>query len=340
LTEWSLGKRGSSAFTGTANRTVLNIGLVAVIVAVPLSILARSTTVSTGTPDWLIAVAIVALAIGIPHGAVDYLTFATLIPRHRALVVGAAYLGLAIAATVAVLTAPGPAFIIVLAMTVWHFGTGDVEASHELDGTPQETGVTRVIHAIAAGSAPVLLPLTSPAAVSTLMEIQPRLAELFTPALISSVRIAVFTIIVVALVMLIKQGRLRAALELVALTVLGYVVAPLLAFAIYFSFWHSLRHTARLSLHAYGSVSARSIGRTFLHGVPALVGTILVVGLLAALTPSVAISATWLWIGLALVWGLTVPHMAFVALFDRQQHRNAPSAPGTPLRQGHAEPTV
>ena len=118
LTEWSLGKRGSSAFTGTANRTVLNIGLVAVIVAVPLSILARSTTVSTGTPDWLIAVAIVALAIGIPHGAVDYLTFATLMPQHRKLVVAVAYLVLAIVATMAVLAAPGPAFIIVLAMTV------------------------------------------------------------------------------------------------------------------------------------------------------------------------------------------------------------------------------
>ena len=340
LTEWSLGKRGVNVFTGTANRTVLNIGLVAVIVAVPLSILARSTTVSTETPGWLIAVAIVALAIGIPHGAVDYLTFATLMPQHRKLVVAVAYLVLAIVATMAVLAAPGPAFIIVLAMTVWHFGTGDVEASHELDGTPQETGITRVIHAIAAGSAPVLLPLTSPAAVSTLMQIQPRLADLFTPALITGVRIAVFTLIVVALAMLIAQGRLRAALELTALTVLGYVVAPLLAFAIYFSFWHSLRHTARLSLNAYGRVSVRSIGRTFLYGVPALVGAILMVGILAALTSSVTISATWLWIGLALVWGLTVPHMAFVALFDRQQHRNAPSAPGTPPRQGHAEPTV
>jgi len=32
-----------------------------------------------------------------------------------------------------------------------------------------------------------------------------------------------------------------------ALAVLGYVASPLLASAVYFGFWHALRHTARLA---------------------------------------------------------------------------------------------
>ena len=328
LAELSREKRGERIFTVTPNRTILNIGLVAVVAAVPLSIVTRSTTGSSIAPHWIMGVAIIALAMGIPHGAVDYLTLATTRSRRSLLLMGAAYLGLAVAAAAAVMAAPGPAFVLVLIMTVWHFGTGDVEAGHELDGTPPETGITRVIHALAAGSAPVLLPLTSPAAISTLQQIQPRLADVFTPALITGVRTAVFTLIVVALLMLIEQGRLRAALELAALTVLGYVVAPLLAFAIYFSLWHSLRHTARLSLHACGGVSARSIGRTFLLGLPALLGTMVVVGVIVAITASATISAAWLWIGLALVWGLTVPHMTLVALFDHHQHVTGTSEAG------------
>ncbi len=315
--------RGDSVFLVSGRQVVLNIGLVAVVLAIPISIVTRSTTMTTDVPGWMIGAAIVAIAVGIPHGAVDHLTLGRSLPGRTILGLGIAYLGIALAAAAAVILLPGVAFIAVLAMTVWHFGAGDVEASRELDGAPPETGSTRILHAIAAGSAPVLLPLTSPAAVSTLYAIQPRLAQVFTPALITGVRIAVLSLIVITLVVLIQQGRMRAAIELTALAVLGYVVAPLIAFAVYFAFWHSLRHTARLAEYRFGTVRPRAVGRIFLLGLPALIGTVLVVAVLVSTASSLSISAAWLWFGLALVWGLTVPHMVMVSLFDHHRRRSA-----------------
>ena len=314
-------RRGDRTFIVTPNRVILNIGIAAIAIAIPFSILSRSTTLTTDVSAWVIAAAIFALAIGIPHGAVDHLTMSRALPRKQLLGLAAIYLAIAVAAAAAVIAAPGIAFIVVLAMTVWHFGAGDVEASHELDGTAQETGAPRIIHALAVGSAPVLLPLTSPAAISTLTAIQPRLAEYFTPTVIMVTRTAVLALIVVCLLMLIQQGRTRATLELAALTVLGYVVAPLLAFAIYFGLWHALRHTARLAEHTHGTISAKTIWQTFAQGLPALIGTIAVVGMLAAFASSVTVSGAWLWFGLAIVWGLTVPHMIMVSAFDRRQRR-------------------
>jgi Brp/Blh family beta-carotene 15,15'-monooxygenase len=162
--------------------------------------------------------------------------------------------------------------------------------------------------------------------VSTLSAIQPRLAQVFTPALITGVRVAVLALVIITLLVLIQQGRMRAAVELMALAALGFFVAPLIAFAVYFSFWHSLRHTARLAEYRFGTVRPRSIGRIFLQGLPALVGTVLVVAVLVAFASSLSISATWLWFGLALVWGLTVPHMAMVSLFDHRRRATTPEA--------------
>lgn len=319
-------RRGDSVFLVSAPQVILNVGLIAVVMAIPIAIVAKSTTATTHVPGWMVAVAIIAVAIGIPHGAVDHLTLATSLTWRTAVTRGSVYLVVALLSATAVILFPGIAFIAVLAMTVWHFGAGDVEASRELGGAPPETGVTRIMHSIAAGSAPVLLPLTSPAAVSTLSAIQPRLAQVFSPALITGVRVAVLALVIITLLVLIQQGRMRAAVELVALAALGFFVAPLIAFAVYFSFWHSLRHTARLAEYRFGTVRPRSIGRIFIQGLPALVGTILVVAVLVAFASSLSISATWLWFGLALVWGLTVPHMAMVSFFDHRRRTTTTEA--------------
>ena len=305
------------------NRAILNIGLVTVLLAIPFAVVSRSTVLTNDIPVWVIAVAIFALGLGVPHGAVDHLTMSKSLPINALIGLGLIYLALAALATAAVIAAPAFAFIVVLGMTIWHFGTGDVEASHELDGTPQEKGTIRILHVLAVGSAPVLLPLTSPAAVSTLTLIQPQLAELFTPTAIITIRATVLTLVVITMVLLIHREQTRATWELAALTAVGYFVTPLLAFAIYFGLWHALRHTARLAQHSYGAMSLATIGRTFAQGIPALVGFIIVVGLLAAYSSALDSTGTWLWFGLALVWGLTVPHMIMVSAFDRRQRMEA-----------------
>lgn len=296
----------------------LNIGLVAVILAVPLSFAVGSTALTPQAPNWLLPIAIIALAVGVPHGAVDHLTFRRALTVRQLIALGVGYILIAGLGAAAIIVAPVPAFVVVLAATVWHFGTGDVEATSALQGTPPERGVARVVLALALGSAPVLLPLTSPASAATLALIEPQLGQLVTPLTIVVVRTAVFIVIGIALAIVIKQHRFRAAVELVALTALGCLASPLLAFAVYFGLWHALRHTARLAQHTYGYVSAETIGLTFRRGIPSLIVFIAAVGVLAFRSSALESSGAWLWFGLAIVWGLTIPHMMLVAAFDRR----------------------
>lgn len=300
---------------------VLNIGLIATGVAVLVSLLTRTTSDSTTVGPLPIAIALLALVVGIPHGAVDNLTLTRRLTARERLIGALAYVAMAAIAAVAIITWPGIAFVAVLAMTVWHFGTGDVEATRELQDLPPIRSWVRVPYAIALGSAPVLLPLTSPAAVATLTAIEPRLATVMSDQVIVGIRVVVLTLIVGCLLWLIQQGDIRSAIELFALTVLGYVASPLIAFAVYFGFWHALRHTARLAQVSEGSVSMRSLLRVSRGGIPSVIGFIAIVAILVTFfDPSIAMGPA-LWFGLAIIWGLTVPHMILVARFDARMRR-------------------
>ena len=300
---------------------VLNIGLIATGVAILISVLTRTTAATTSVGPLPIAIALLALVVGIPHGAVDNLTLTRRLTTRERLLGALAYVAIAAIAAVAIITWPGIAFVAVLAMTVWHFGTGDVEATRELQGLSPIRSWVRVPYAIALGSAPLLLPLTSPAAVATLTAIEPRLATVMSDPVIVGTRMAVLTLIVGCLLWLIQQGDIRGAIELFALTVLGYVASPLIAFAVYFGFWHALRHTARLAQVSEGNVSVRSLLRVSRGGIPSVIGFVAIVVILVTfIDPSVAMGPA-LWFGLAIIWGLTVPHMILVARFDARMRR-------------------
>lgn len=301
---------------------VLNVGLVAAGIAVLVSLLTRTTSTSTDIGPLPIAIALLALVVGIPHGAVDNLTLTRSLSTRERLIGAGAYVAIAGVAALAIITWPGAAFVAVLAMTVWHFGTGDVEATRELQDKPPIRSWVRIPYAIALGSAPVLLPLTSPAAVATLTAIEPRLATVMSDPVIVGTRMAVLTLIVGCLLWLIQQGDVRGAIELFALTVLGYVASPLIAFAVYFGFWHALRHTARLAQASEGAVNIRSLLRVSRGGLPSVIGFLAIVVILVTFfDPSLAMGPA-LWFGLAIIWGLTVPHMVLVARFDARMRRD------------------
>ena len=303
---------------GTA-RTVLVIGPVAAGLAILVSLLGQVPSSTPEVPTWALLAALLALAVGIPHGAVDHLMLPTLPRGGRLVSLAAAYLALATVATVAIVVAPGPAFCVVIAMTVWHFGSGDVEAWAMLTGDPvRPRGWRKALLAIAAGGAPVVLPLTSPAALTTLAALHPSLGDWWSAPATTVVRIAVLAAVVIAVVVLLHSGRPMAAVHLAILAALGIFAAPLLAFAVYFGAWHALRHTARLAEYRDGTLTWAGIGRVTLLGTPALVATVIIVALALALTGSVSALAPWLWVGLAVVWGLTVPHMSLVESFDRR----------------------
>jgi hypothetical protein len=92
----------------------------------------------------------------------------------------------------------------------------------------------------------------------------------------------------------------------------------LLPFAVYFGFWHAARHTARLAQVTSGEITLRSLASVTKIGIPALLGFIAILAGLTVFWGPDALTGAVLWIGLAIVWGLTVPHMWFVSRFDNR----------------------
>ena len=306
---------------------ILNMGPIFVWCAVVASLLTQLTASSINIGPLPALLALVALAFGIPHGAADNLTRVHSLNWQGWVRLAVIYLSIAGAAALLIIAVPTIGFVLVLAMTVWHFGTGDVEATQELQGRAPIAGKFRVLYALALGSAPVLLPLTSPAALSTVVSLEPRLAAIYSSQVTTITRAIVLTLIVGTIVALIDRGDLRGAFELLTLAILGLVVSPLIAFAVYFGFWHAARHTARLALVTSGTVSIRSLADVTKVGIPSLVGFVAILTGLRIFFGSEAFTGTVLWIALALVWGLTVPHMWFVTRFDNriraeQRHLN------------------
>lgn len=307
---------------------VLNVGPAFAWIAIVASLLTQVTASTIDIGPIPAALALIALALGIPHGAADNLTLVHELSWRGWIRLGIVYVPIAAAAALLIIAFPAVGFILVLAMTVWHFGTGDVQATAELEVKSPVAGRSRIIYALALGSAPVLLPLTSPAALSTVVSLEPQLAVIYSSSVTSITRGVVLTLIVFTLVALISRGALRGAFELFTLAVLGLVASPFIAFAVYFSFWHAARHTARLAQVTTGSITLRSLASVTKIGIPSLLGFIAILAGVTIFLDNDSLNGAVLWIGLAIVWGLTVPHMWYVSRFDRRLR-----AEGIPLEQ-------
>jgi Brp/Blh family beta-carotene 15,15'-monooxygenase len=186
------------------------------------------------------------VAIGFPHGAFDHLVARPILSRRLGrlwwVVFLAAYLGLSSAVWVAWMIAPAATLAGFLAASILHFGLGDAEDRPLLPPMP------RLIALLTSGALPVLLPAALHPG-----EAAPVLAALggVSPQAMAGV-LAAFAWLVpvwlVGFVWLCCAGGLSrlAQLERI-LTAAGFVVLPpLLAFTLYFTFGHSVRHLLRL----------------------------------------------------------------------------------------------
>jgi Brp/Blh family beta-carotene 15,15'-monooxygenase len=308
------------AHHGTSQRrlldAVLMTGPVAVVAAVGLSLVTGAVAWSSTVPSWSAPVALVALALGIPHGAVDHLTHAPS-GRRSQLVWAFGYLAVAVAAIGVILAYPAVSFVAVVMMSLWHFGSGDVEARADLSASPTPQRRERVLHAVASGAAPLLLPLTSTSAVAALSIVNPDRSLLLSPGVLPWTRCLVLVVVAASIVVALTHHDGRGALELALLTTLGLVATPLVAFGTYFACWHALRHTARLAQPTPGTdITGRELRAVVRAGLPALGVTIGAIAVGVSVLPG---RSTLLGVGLAVVWGLTVPHMVAVGRFDRQR---------------------
>ena len=295
----------------------------AALVATALS-LVFAHTISEKNLGWQIALATLALAVGIPHGAIDHLIT---LPKNAWKIMAlfiAGYVLIAVLAGAAIFQWNVVGFQLVLIMSFLHFGFGDTTFLTELRsllGSPSSNRLAQFTYAISAGAIPVLLPLTSDKTESALRKIHPSIVD-WAHGYAATIRTTVIVCGAATLLVLLLIKSWRDAVDILALFALAIWAPPLVAFAIYFGCWHAMRHTARLTLllpRAREFANRGDSGKSFLAavipGLPALVGTLLLAVIFVLLWRE-NFADRYLWNLLVIVWALTVPHMLATARID------------------------
>ena len=273
---------------------------------------------------WQVVVALIALAVGIPHGALDHLVT---LPRSSAAKMAVfilIYVAVAIAAVVALLTWSVIGFIGVVVMSAVHFGIGDAAFISEIDRrSVDQKPFQKYLYASAAGTLPVVIPLVSEKSNSALEKVNPQLLD-WHQGLNNDLMLWTMVLTAIVLLRLVQKRRDGEAIDLVLLYLLAVTAPPLVAFAVYFGCWHALRHTARLTLTLPSSQAAfadgnikRAFIKAVLPGTPALIGTFVVAAAIVIFRGD-SLDDQFLWVSLVVVWALTVPHMAVTARLDRK----------------------
>ena len=265
------------------------------------------------SPLTALIVAVVAVALGMPHGALDV----TIGPRLMSWYWFFPAYGLAAALTVAGwMAAPKYGLAIFVLLSWAHFGSGDMDGWHFVRWIAVARGA-------ATGGLVLGLPLALHADV---------VAPIFTTLMLNRATFTASTSVAwgsAMLVVAVPAGAVACAThlvteqwagvgELVLLAMLGVYATPLLTFAVYFALWHSPRH-----LLASG-VERRSV-------TPTVLATIATLGLGASawvlIEPATTTAVRVVFIGLA---ALTVPHLAVTAVARRRHLTLSTPIPGRP----------
>ena len=278
-----------------------------------------------------VAVAVIALAIGIPHGAIDHLITIPRDSTQKFVAFIVVYTLIAIIAALAIAQWNLIGFQLVVLMSALHFGFGDSAYANESQAAAEKNGYSSFVlnsYAIPAGFLPVVLPLTDKRTLDVLQELNPTLinwAGTFTQVLRNSTLvIAAFSIL-----LLVLTRNYSLALDLVLLLALSFFAPPLVAFAVYFGLWHAIRHTARLvpklpsaMQKVAGGNPLASFFAAVIPGLYAIVG-IFLLGIFLVARGTTELSSDFLWVILVMIWALTVPHMATTAKFDLRAFKNS-----------------
>jgi len=303
---------------------ICQISRTGVLVGLGIALIFTQTFASqTG---WQTVIALTALVIGIPHGAVDHLiAIPNLLSFKMAkfLVVYLLVTGLAIWF---MLLMPLLGFQLIVFLSALHFGVGDASFFTEIYHRTAHIKFPRVLYALAAGFTPVIIPLVNGKTRQALTTVNPELIGWAGPfarqALIGCVILNLSTV-----TWLLIRKIYRPAIDLLILLLVALIAPPLVAFALYFGLWHAIRHTGRLTLEFVPSLRQHELGKPWLSfwlavraGLPAVAIVIIFVAVLAA-KHSGSPSMHTLWYLLVVTWALTVPHMALTARSDLRAMR-------------------
>lgn len=261
----------------------------------------------SGTAALVIGIA--AVAVGMPHGALDVVVGPRAMPQRGFFAI---YGALALATVMVWLVLPMASLLVFLAASWFHFGSGDAVQHRVL-------GDARTLLGLATAGCAIGLPL-----VAHTETVTPLLSDLLLARgtlQTDDVRMFGLAIVVptvaaglVAVAAAMRARQVDAVAELIAIAVTGAVVHPLVSFAIYFVLWHAPRHVMSLDIDA----------AAWKPTIVATLGTLWLGGFLwLAVEPSAVQATRVVFIGLA---ALTVPHLLVT---EAERVRRAPRPPTT-----------
>ncbi len=318
----------------TAPATRLSVGVVG---AVALAAVVWPAQLSA----WGLGVLAVGVLVGLPHGAVDHLVPDWLAGRPgRVLRPGvlAGYAVTALLALAALLAAPVGSLLVLFVASAVHFGLGEVAFDDERSGTTRSPDLGDVPAVVGLGGLPIAAPLAlwPEEADRVLAALSPRLPVLLGPGVRQVVLVVVGVALLVTVSAALARGRFGRAGEIGLLAALFVLAPPAAAFGAYFGGWHAVRHIGRLLAldpRNAGDLAAGRLGAPLRrYAAAAAIPTgVALAGI--ALLVSAAQRPDWTAGALAVLLGLTVPHMAVVALLDRRAgggRRSIREVPGRP----------
>ncbi len=277
------------------------------------------------TQPLVLAVAGAGFVAGMPHGAVDHVLLSRSVGGRLPVVV-LGYSSLAVVVWV-LLRWGGPVpLLAVVALSVVHFGMGELEA-HRGDGGRAPRPFVAVMTAVAATGA-LLLPLARSGAemrgVATALS--PGLGAAVGSGEVRAALAGVWLVAAcVTIVSALWAGRTALVLDVLLVGALGALLPPLVAFALWFGGWHALRHAGRLltvepvsaALWRSGRTrdAVRRLART--AAVPSI-AAVMTLAAIAGFTVTAADLSGAVAEALRVLLALTVPHMLVVLWMDRR----------------------
>ena len=281
-------------------------------------------TVPGGWGDAAPAVLVAGLLLGLPHGAVDHLVPGFRLGWRLRVLAGfaAGYAALAAAGWLAFRAAPGAALLAFVAVSVWHFGSGETAFADLRAGRPVRR---RVPAAVVVGALVLLVPLVrgAEATAAVVAAVVPGSDGRLPSGLAAVVLGVVLPATAVLAGTLLGARRWLDAAELGVLTALVLVVPPLAAFGVWFGCWHAVRHVARVGAEDPGNradLVAGRLGRPLRRfAVQAALPTAAVLVVLALLWSTAGGWRAFVAADVPVLAALTLPHVLVVGWLDRSE---------------------
>lgn len=310
----SVTARGAQTPTASVTRALLAVGGVVALVA--------DQILDDPSPVLWVLIGI-GIVLGVPHGALDHL-IASRLAGIRTITAAVVYAVVAVAAWAALQWGgPVPLALMILASVV-HFGLGEVEVSPlRLHGNR-----CRRVAVMIAGAGCLVLPLARGGSGwdETLQTMSPSLAQVFsldvTRAMLVGLWLAAAAVTVGVAVARRSWG---AVVDVCVIGLVGALVDPLTAFALWFGLWHGPRHMARLvDEDVARGVSVSSAVRSLLiRAAPATLGAVVTLAVVVGAVLSAGSSYGAVAAALTVLLALTAPHMVVVAGLDMASRRPA-----------------